>query len=204
MQKEMLVSIVIATHNMKHVIGETISSIREQDYPDREIIVYDDASTDGTDEYVKHWCGIHYYRSKVNLGVGDAFNEGIAMATGDIIILMCADDLFTNRHVISDIVKSFDDERIGHVSRSYYQFIDGDMRPVRAWRVSGQITRRHARYRRAAHGAGNGEIAPSAHQGRKPGRSRAHHRQFNRPGLPEERLARLGVPKRSYALCRWN
>jgi hypothetical protein len=48
---------------------------------------------------------------------------------------MCADDLFTNKQVISDMVKIFkEDPAIGHVSRWYYQFVSGYRGPVRAWR----------------------------------------------------------------------
>ena len=57
------------------------------------------------------------------------------MARGDIIVLLCADDVFTDKNVISDIVACFEYVReIGHVSRWYHQFVDGDRHPVRAWR----------------------------------------------------------------------
>lgn len=132
------VSIVIATYNMAHMIRETLCSCVEQKY--NEIIVYDDCSTDGTkDLFTKHMDFSHrnikYYRGEKNVGVGNAFNAGIEKATGDIVVLLCADDLFCNDKVISDIVKCFEvDPQIFHVSRYYHQFIDGDRRPVRAWR----------------------------------------------------------------------
>jgi glycosyltransferase involved in cell wall biosynthesis len=127
---------------MKHLIGETINNCLDQKYCLHEIVIYDDCSTDGTDDVAFNLFNdslvpIEYFRGEKNVGVGGAFNAGIEKATGDIVVLMCADDLFCNDKVISDIVKCFEvDPQIFHVSRYYHQFIDGDRRPVRAWRSS--------------------------------------------------------------------
>jgi len=130
------VSIVIATYNMAKFLPETIRSCNWQDHG-AEIILYDDCSTDNTHDLYATHSFIKYYRGDKNGGVGNAFNAGIEKATGDIVILMCADDLFCDSRVISDIVKCFEvDPQIFHVSRYYHQFIDGDRRPVRAWRSS--------------------------------------------------------------------
>jgi glycosyltransferase involved in cell wall biosynthesis len=119
---------------------ETIQSCHDQDYPVVEIIVYDDCSTDGTDRYNWSDIGVNYFRGEKNVGVGEAFNAGIQKATGDIIILMCADDLFTDTCVISDVVKIFkDNPKVGYVTRYYHQFVNGDRRPVRAWRDNDPI-----------------------------------------------------------------
>lgn len=136
------VSIVIPTYNSAHLIVDTLKSCMQQDYPKIEVIIYDDCSTDQTKaifdnkfEYIK------YYRGKENVGVGEAFNRGIEYATGDIIVLMCSDDLFTNRQVVSDIVERFElSEKIGYVTRYYYQFIgENHYSPVRAWRDKNPI-----------------------------------------------------------------
>jgi glycosyltransferase involved in cell wall biosynthesis len=121
---------------MSHVIMDTIINCLSQDYENKEIIVYDDCSTDGTENLLRPLQWIRYVRGDVNLGVGAGFNAAIAQATGDIIVLMCADDLFTDKRVIPDIVNIFNDHpTVGYVSRWYYQFIPkGDRRPVRAWR----------------------------------------------------------------------
>jgi|TARA_R100000501_G_C2614024_1_gene107944 glycosyltransferase involved in cell wall biosynthesis len=138
------VSIVIASYNMVHLIHETIASIMAQSYANKEVILYDDCSTDGTSDINWDIYKIHvpvtYVKGEKNLGVGNAFNEGIKRATGDYIVLMCADDLFCNPHVISDIVTIFDDlPSVGHVTRFYHQFVDGYKGPVRAWRSPNPI-----------------------------------------------------------------
>lgn len=140
--KAPLVSICIATHNMKDLICETLWSCREQVYPNIEIIVYDDASTDGTSEKKLSLYDVKYFKGKKNLGVGAAFNEAIKHATGEFIVLMCADDLFTNKYVVFDIVCQFIRwPGCGVVARYYYQFIHGDpdRKPVRAWRTNNPV-----------------------------------------------------------------
>lgn len=129
-----------------------------QNYENIEIIILDD----GSDKEVKrdeHWPPmVKLFRSDKPSGSGEAFNKGIAHATGDVIILCCADDLFTNSFVVSDIVNMFErDQRVGHVTRFYHQFIDGDRQPVRAWRCIDSIELSNnpsgLAYRRSAIGA---------------------------------------------------
>ena len=143
MQNEMvkpLVSIVIASYNMAHTLAETIRSIEAQTYKNIEIIIYDDCSTDRTRlmfAWKHHMCktDIKYYRGETNVGVGNAFNQAIEKATGEYVMLFCADDLFTDNNVIADMLTLFNNG-VGYVTRYYYQFIDGDKnrKPVRAWR----------------------------------------------------------------------
>jgi len=129
-----LVSIVIASYNMNHLIGATLNSCMWQDYANKEVIVYDDCSTDGTEN--RKWGLTKYYRGEKNVGVGNAFNAGIEKANGEIVIILCADDLFLDKRYISDVVNCFTrDKSVGHVTRYYFQFIDGGkVKPCRAWR----------------------------------------------------------------------
>ena len=138
------VSIVIASYNMAHLILETIGSCMAQDYPNKEIIVYDDCSTDNTAHIDWDVLGVKYVCGVKNGGVGYAFNEGIKHATGEIVIIMCADDLFLEKKYISDVVKCFNPRsrttrKVGYVTRWYSQFIGNDMQPVRAWRGSNPV-----------------------------------------------------------------
>lgn len=134
------VSVIIATYNMRHLILKTIDSIKDQNFPNIEIVVYDDCSSDGTDLIKWDTLDVKYIRGDVNVGVGEAFNRGIDASQGDYIILMCADDLFTTREYIPDVVRIFDvNPPVGHVTRWYYQFIDGYPGPVRAWRGDDRI-----------------------------------------------------------------
>lgn len=125
---------------MAHLLDEAIQSCADQDYDNIELIILDDASTDNPEYYEKlkrQFVWMKYFRSDEPSGTGGAFNKAIAKSTGEYIVLLCADDVFTHKQVISDIAEVFDKSpQVGHVTRYYHQFIDGDRRPVRAWRCN--------------------------------------------------------------------
>lgn len=91
----MFVSVVMAVHNGARFIGEAIESILEQTYRDLELVVVDDASTDGTAEILEQ---VRDRRVRViylpeNRGGAAALNTGIARARGAWIAIHDADDI---------------------------------------------------------------------------------------------------------------
>jgi len=128
---------------MGHLILETIEHCLKQTYPNMEIIVYDDCSTDNTINILKPLVKtniIKYYRGVRNIGVGEAFNRGMSAVTGDFIVMLCADDLFTNDRVITDIASIFRlNDKVGYITRWYYQFTKDYKQPVRAWRSTDPV-----------------------------------------------------------------
>src|SRR3954463_15706064 len=89
-----LVSVLIDTYNHERFIEQAIVSVLEQDFPrdDREIIVVDDGSTDGTPEIVsKFGPGLRLLR-KANGGQASAFNAGIPECKGEIVAFLDGDD----------------------------------------------------------------------------------------------------------------
>jgi glycosyltransferase involved in cell wall biosynthesis len=80
--------------------------VLSQDYTEIEYIIVDGKSTDHTTEIVsKYHDKISKFISEKDKGIYDALNKGIALATGDIVGLLHADDLYSNTTVISDVVK---------------------------------------------------------------------------------------------------
>lgn len=130
---------------MGHLISETLVSCFKQDYENLEVIVLDDASTDNTKTVIDALevlskKNLKYYRSDEPSGTGGSFNKAMKYASGEFIMFLCADDIITSHKLVSDIVQIFQHHpSCIHVSRWYHQFIDGDRRPVRAWRGSNKI-----------------------------------------------------------------
>lgn len=90
--QSMLLSIIIPAFNEAAFLPEVIRRVDETPY-EKEIIIIDDGSTDGTREYLK---GLSQDKAKVilhekNMGKGAALRSGISVATGDIIIVQDAD-----------------------------------------------------------------------------------------------------------------
>jgi glycosyltransferase involved in cell wall biosynthesis len=91
------VSVIIPTVNMGRFLGDAIASISRQDREIAEIIVVDSGSVDGTADIVarlaKDGTPIRLLESE-SRAPGTARNEGIAIARGDIIAFLDADDLW--------------------------------------------------------------------------------------------------------------
>jgi len=100
------ISVITVTLNAAHNLNKTLESITGQDYPDLEIIVIDGGSTDGTVEVIKSFSEhIAYWISEPDLGIYDAMNKGLAMATGEWVNFMNAGDTFYNSRVLTDVFK---------------------------------------------------------------------------------------------------
>lgn len=96
-----LVSVVMPAYNAEKYIGEAIDSILGQTYQNIELVIIDDASTDGTrsvlnkisDERVK------LYYNDVNRGISYTTNSGIEKCLGEFIALMDDDDVATQNRI---------------------------------------------------------------------------------------------------------
>lgn len=89
-----LLSIIIPVYNEESTVKEVIELVSNVQLPiDKEIIVVDDGSNDGTVEVLKNGAVNvkHLYLSPVNIGKGAAIRIGMSFAKGDIILLQDAD-----------------------------------------------------------------------------------------------------------------
>lgn len=93
MDKKPQVSIIIPTYNRRGLIGRAMDSIFCQTYPDYEVIVVDDASTDGTAEFVsRSYPSARLIKLPHNRNAAGARNEGIGVAQGEFIAFLDSDD----------------------------------------------------------------------------------------------------------------
>ncbi len=96
------VSIIIPCYNGENFIDRSINSIYEQSYPDIELIVVDDGSTDNSKEKILAWvtlfsakaCSLKYIYQE-NSGPASAINTGLKYVTGDYLSILDADDVYS-------------------------------------------------------------------------------------------------------------
>ena len=93
--KNPLVSVIISVYNGERHLAETIESIVSQNYPNIEIIIIDDGSTDGSGEVAQRFVPPAHYHYQPNQGIAAAWNCGIELSKGDFIAFNGADDLWT-------------------------------------------------------------------------------------------------------------
>lgn len=103
------ISIITVCYNSQATIDDTIKSVVSQQYPNIEYIVIDGESKDKSvaiaQSYGKR---ISHLISEPDLGIYDAMNKGIALATGDIIGFINSDDFYADNYVINRVAEAFE------------------------------------------------------------------------------------------------
>ncbi|NDA62509.1 MAG: glycosyltransferase family 2 protein [Chitinophagia bacterium] len=91
-----LISVVMATYNGKNFLAEQIDSLLAQTYSNIEIVICDDASTDGTSlllaQYAAKYSHIRVYHNKENIGFIRNFERAISLSSGSLVALCDQDD----------------------------------------------------------------------------------------------------------------
>ena len=94
-QSTPLISIVVVVYNGAKTLQQCIDSISHQTYPNKELIIIDGDSLDGTVELLKlNQENIAYWISEPDRGIGDAWNKGLKLCSGSIIGILNSDDYY--------------------------------------------------------------------------------------------------------------
>jgi glycosyltransferase involved in cell wall biosynthesis len=97
-------SIIVVTFNNIGGLERTLDSIRRLNYDQKEVVVIDGGSTDGTQTLMeKNAALIDVAVSEKDSGIYNAMNKGVARATGDYIVFMNAGDEFAHANVLSTV-----------------------------------------------------------------------------------------------------
>jgi len=143
----MKVSIITVVRNNEETIKDAIDSVLSQTYDNREYIIIDGASTDGTVEIIRSYGDkISKFVSESDKGIYEGMNKGLKEATGDIIGILNSDDFYANEQIIENIVKIMEESSVDscygdilYVDRSNLDKI------VRVWKA-GNFDRTKFRY----------------------------------------------------------
>lgn len=132
----MKISVITVVFNGEKTIRETIESVLSQDYAEVEYIVVDGNSTDNTVEIVRSFGDrITKFVSEKDQGIYDAMNKGIQLATGDVVGLLNADDIFASPDVLSQVAAAFHDAETDAVYGDLQYFDGTNGRVTRRWRA---------------------------------------------------------------------
>ena len=135
-----LISIITVVYNGVKTIEQTIQSVIRQPYQNKEYIIIDGGSTDGTVDLIrKYEMYLSYWVSEPDKGIYDAMNKGINHARGELIGIINADDWY-EEDVFEEIVKYYQETDSGKVihgllrnflNEEFYSMVGNSIRRLR-------------------------------------------------------------------------
>jgi glycosyltransferase involved in cell wall biosynthesis len=162
--KKILVSIITVCRNSEKTIAQTIESVLNQTYSHLEYIIIDGASTDRTIEIIKRYeskfKGRMRWISEQDAGMYDAMNKGIALAAGELIGILNADDWYEDDSIkkiieahrkygdviFYGIARYIENDKELMLKTTNYQFLDREMLPHPTCFVPKNIYQRYGGY----------------------------------------------------------
>lgn len=127
--KQPLVSIIIPTYNSVRFIVNSVASATNQTYPNIEILIIDDGSTDETEMVVQQLSGPVRYIKQTNGGPSSARNHGIAQSNGEYIAFLDVDDEWEPSKIDKQVGFFENDKSLSIVATSYVR-CNADLLPV--------------------------------------------------------------------------
>ena len=122
------VSIAITAYNQAHYIGQAVESALAQDYPNLEVVVSDNHSTDPIEEVMGRYTPdprVKYFRNETNLGMIGNFRKALyEYSTGDCALHLDGDDYFIDPGYIRKAMELIDRQGLAMVfarSKSLYE-----------------------------------------------------------------------------------
>ncbi len=93
------VSVIICVYNGERFLAEAIQSVRDQDFENIQLVVVNDGSTDKTEDIINSFDNLTLVSHKTNQGHPGAKNSGLAVAEGEFICFLDADDRWSNQKI---------------------------------------------------------------------------------------------------------
>ena len=132
--QDLKISIITVAYNAQNTIERCINSVARQKFNNIQYIIIDGGSTDNTNQIINNYRDkIDFYISEPDKGIYDAMNKGIAVATGDIIGTLNADDYYADDDILDDVAKAFADQEVNIVYGDL-DYVDPNGKVVRKWR----------------------------------------------------------------------
>ncbi|MGV3772169.1 MAG: glycosyltransferase [Verrucomicrobiales bacterium] len=103
------VSVIVASYNGERTLEACLASLQELNYPNYEVILVDDGSTDKSEEIARRYPKVRYIKHEVNQGLSVARNTGLTTAEGEIVAYTdsdCRPDEDWLFYLIGDLLRS--------------------------------------------------------------------------------------------------
>lgn len=130
------ISIITACFRSEATIRDALESVNCQTYPAIDHVIIDGASNDRTLAIVRE-CGkrVVHVTSEPDKGIFDAYNKGLAAATGAVIGILNSDDFYASPHAIAHVMEVFEDPSIEAVYADLvYVDKDDTSKIIRYWK----------------------------------------------------------------------
>ena len=114
-----LVSVIIPSYNAARYVAEAVASALAQTYQPLEIILINDGSTDDTEEVILPYVGKVRYFYQPNRGLSVTRNRAIALARGELIAFLDADDVWLPEKLARQVDCLTQNPRVGLVHTNY-------------------------------------------------------------------------------------
>jgi len=140
-----LVSVAMATRNGALYLREQLDSIYAQTWPHLEVVVTDDASTDGTPEILDEYArerGLRWEANPTPLGLVRNFERAISLCRGDLIALSDQDDVW-KPHKIATLIERIGDHTLIYGNIQEYIDLDGERKVEAAFEPIFRFARAH-------------------------------------------------------------
>ncbi len=99
------VTVITVCYNSRATLAKSLRSVAKQTYPHVEHILIDGASTDGTHAVIEQFrSGLARVVSESDAGIYDAMNKGVALATGEVVAFLNADDWYAAPDVLNRVM----------------------------------------------------------------------------------------------------
>jgi len=129
MQNFPLVSVICLSYNHEAYVVEALNSIINQTYPNIELLIADDCSTDNSVEMIQNWLEnhpeVHFLANEKNLGNTKTFNQLAKKAKGEFIIDLAADDVLLP-NCIEKQITTFQNSKYKNLGIVYGNLIEMD------------------------------------------------------------------------------
>lgn len=125
-----LISVPMCVYNGETYLAEAIDSVLAQTYPNVEVILVDDGSTDRSADIARGYGDRVRYIYQPNMGIGAARNRGLAASRGEFIAILDADDLWIPEKLTLEYQEMMKHPEAGMVGGRIQNFLSPELDPT--------------------------------------------------------------------------